>query len=101
MTKLCAEAMGYEACPGHDSAGLLAFFQNDVTKSYNEWFFFSPLEDDAQAMGLVKKFGLCILKTVRGWYVSTEPDGMLKVDCVADLNRAIVECVAKMQSATK
>jgi hypothetical protein len=62
---------------------------------------YDPLHDDAQAMALVKKFGLSIAPELgqgRGlWRVNHWRDPPLVLD--TDLNRAIVECVAKMQKA--
>lgn len=59
---------------------------------------YDPLHDDAQAMALVKRFQLWI----GGWL----PTGMVTVSdqgermaTAADLNRAIVECVAKMHGS--
>ena len=95
MTKLCAEAIGMNPetfpQPGDDG---FCFWNYD------------PLYNDAQAMALVKKLGLVI-----------EPDGAWGVTWISqsggkcaktisvrhspDLNRAIVECVAKMQAARK
>jgi len=65
---------------------------------------YDPLTDDAQAMALVKRFWLEPRynehRDVPAWMVTpsykAEP-------CVisTDLNRAIVECVAKMQADNK
>ena len=97
MTRLCAEALGY--CG--PIAPLKAFVinpdgQGDVP--------YDPLHDDAQAMALVKKLGLCI------YYECLYPDSRVVWIAIrlgepstkisnSELNRAIVECVAKMQSA--
>jgi hypothetical protein len=102
MTKLCAEAMGYTVT--QDPLGLTRSPQVEV------WIgngFFGPLHDDAQAMALVKKFEL---RTDRDfeeggegivWTVShhlcMKYGGISSFDNL-DLNRAIVECVAKMQA---
>ena len=88
MTKLCAEAMGY---PLVEVDGLRVWcginFAHDI---------FDPLHDDAQAMALVKKFGmnLCKNREETQWYASIRGGSAWD----ADLNRAIVKCVAKMQS---
>ena len=60
---------------------------------------FDPLHDDAQAMALVKKFGIEIhSRTDRnGWYAGINEEDEMTPH--ADLNRAICECVAKMQQA--
>lgn len=78
MTRLCAEALG-------------------VANEY-PW---NPLVDDAQVMAMVKKFGLWISKT--NVWRCVEPTGFNQPDGIEitnnNLNRAIVECVAKMQQA--
>lgn len=93
MTKLCAEAMGYVYRGQHDDA-LMG----------NQFGKYDPLHDDAQAMALVKKFKSPHFQLwsddevtggkwhawVRGQRAGTSSDS---------LNRAIVECVAKMQAA--
>jgi len=76
-----------------------------------EWeqrlFEYDPLHDDAQCMALVKKLSIQIhhhgtaaykanLVTVEGVWVPYGP--RFKV-CAPNLNRAICECVAKMQQA--
>lgn len=99
MTKLCADAMGYEVFGGH-----VAWV---VAKPEAERGKYDPLRNDAQAMALVKKFGLRIDEAPEGrgaevWEVvkwdwrSNEDEVRAKN---GDLNRAIVECVAKIQAA--
>ncbi len=92
MTKLCADAMG--------------FHRSDDLREQG-WFYlrnfcypnppYDPLRDDVQAMALVKKIGLDIhcRADMNGWYVGRARlhEGLF---INADLNRAIVECVAKM-----
>lgn len=60
----------------------------------------NPLKDDAQAMALVKELRLTVyaraLGADRWWRVE---DWNLEYGRDVDLNRAIVECVAKMQTA--
>lgn len=80
MTELCAQAMG------------VALMGSDVP-------LWNPLKDDAQAMALVKKFMLevdafsnCVdLPALR------DPKGIYTTYSDESLNRAIVECIAKMQ----
>jgi len=96
MTKLCAEAMGSQVV---EDDGFL-WGANDMWREQ----YYSPLTDDAQAMALVKKLRVTIGhdglgKWIVEWwpahqslYPRHETEG-------ADLNRAIVECVAKMQAA--
>ena len=57
----------------------------------------NPLEDDAAAMALVKRLGLMLTKDIvpEEWRVEAADFIVAKNP---DLNRAIVECVAKMQS---
>jgi hypothetical protein len=62
----------------------------------------NPLADDVQAMGLVKRFDMGISPArfgegQRSVVLYTADDVYCGMD--ADLNRAIVECVAKMQQA--
>src|ERR1700674_3141426 len=107
MTKLCAEPMGFEYYPQAYSAGLTAWW---IDKGNKDWCFYDPLDDDAQAMALVKKFSLLIFKP-RNWQVvvaeqwNNGPPGISignRTDALGesdDLNRAIVKCVAKMQAA--
>ena len=86
ITRLCAEAMGWEVFEegGNlwERAGLVIY---------------RPLHDDAQAMALVKKFRLSIGTDADQWYLVL-PDYPYKETNHADLNRAICECVAKMQA---
>lgn len=56
---------------------------------------YDPLRDDAQAMALVKRFELNIGPIHDGWQVS-DYDGSNETEN-KDLNRAICECVAKME----
>jgi len=91
MTKLCAEAMGYRV----DNKALYKDRASSVFLESGQTF--GPLRDDAQAMALVKKCGLQITgKATRrvGPKLWESPYAIN-----ADINRAIVECVAKMQMA--
>src|SRR3990167_6496651 len=101
MTKLCAEAMGYR----------LLRVENGFMQSENHYFIqsgsYNPLHDDAQVMALVKKFNLRITGRFRmstsekagdyEWMVRKRPVDAPIIN--ADLSRAIVECVAKMQKS--
>lgn len=94
ITKLCAEAMGnIQFRDGgfyrlHDGAGMTepAWFE----------FIYAPLTHDEQAMALLKKFPIAI-GVVRGggWIVACDATGGWRQ--YANLNRGIVECVAKLQ----
>lgn len=87
ITKLCAEAMG--------------------RKIVCEWVLlkYNPLHNDAQAMALVKRFHIQIWPEVKrslrehiytGWTTFIFGTGTATS---TNLNRAICECVAKMQKA--
>lgn len=89
MTRLCAQAMGIEFPPEW----------NDDPQSWHYWkrnTLYQPLHDDAQAMTLVKRFGLSVLHSEKLWLVSPL---RRQAEMHADLNRAIVECVAKMHAS--
>jgi hypothetical protein len=94
MTKLCAEALGYIKNPNRAGTENL-FFDPDI----DQYVVFNPLKNDAQAMALVKKFGLTCGPLGSGWWLVSPygGDGVKN----ADLNRAIVECVAQMQAAER
>ena len=80
MTKLCWKAI----------TGL----ENDLDPAY----VYDPLHDDAQAMALVKKFELSVLRApLSGWVVTGGFAPGIVTMSNTDINRAIVECVAQMQ----
>ncbi|HEX7953967.1 MAG TPA: hypothetical protein VF523_12935 [Burkholderiales bacterium] len=101
MTKLCAEAMGI-VLDGIPSAP--SYFDSDKTEN-GCIIFYDPIHDDAQAMALVKKFGLCIEQyapdSASGSRVYLPGYWKRGVKFMSNLNRAIVECVARMQAAKK
>ena len=96
MTKLCAKAMGYTDISEIE-------FPNDPRRyvsamDQKRGLLWNPLQYDAQAMALVKKFELEI-----GWmatgrasvnFPNEEGPNWIEADT---LNRAICECVAQMQ----
>ena len=95
ITRACYAAMGdLPHTVEHEGEMRFGFNKRALGPAYD------PLHDDAQAMALVKKFRLYI-----------DPDfGMPDVWQVADgindatsgeLNRAICECVARMQKAKR
>lgn len=100
MIKLCAEAMGIRLEWDGDPREWQPMFYEGKT-----YHLYDPLHDDAQAMALVKKFGLFLsgpCPESPEWDVSHGiNDGMGKFSAASNgnLNRAIVECVAKMQAA--
>jgi len=94
MIKKCAEKMGYDVST--DIHGVV-FFRTDGTKQ-PERHDYDPLHDDAQAMALVKKMQLTICcnwgaADSHKWEAYGENN---KSIFNKDLNRAIVECVAKL-----
>jgi hypothetical protein len=108
LVRLCAEAMGiavFESVVPEYTGRVWITGDDHSTRPYD------PLHDDAQAMALVKKMDLCIMR--RGalrlngvfdpisWQVSQYVDGRTDAHLTNgyDLNRAIVECVAKMRRA--
>lgn len=104
MTKLCAEAMGWRGdgfIAEYRGGPLVLRVIPDEAKGYA--IPYDPLTDDAQAMALVKQLGLDIEYLGNTGY-SKDTGNMWDVTAIAhdarssDLNRAIVECVAKMQS---
>ena len=96
ITKLCAEAMGYEFHETETSFDLGATYVPTIEVDGE---LYDPLQDDAQAMELVKKFNIAI-----GELSWDENQWKVKIDDMEwhdpDLNRSICECVAKMQSKT-
>jgi hypothetical protein len=104
ITRLCADAMGIVV---HDV---------DIDEDYNGIFglwpcqengeLYEPIQDDVQAMALVKKFKLDVMQgclvdgseTERFWTCYGEPNRQLGTSDVK-LNRAICWCVARMQEA--
>lgn len=94
MTKLCAEEMGlnWEAEQKRIAARDGKWLNGYETPLYD------PLHDDAQAMALVKQFDLNLQPDHEGWCVSDYTGDKVKTRN-ANLNRAIVECVAKIREA--
>lgn len=112
LTRLCAEAMGYTHGTGYKGIpGTEDIVWYDAGKDNGGIRAYDPLYDDAQAMALVKKFKLLITPihnqrladTGQVWIVTNylgQTKGGGSLGCSAEdvtLNRAIVECVAKMQ----
>ena len=89
ITKACADAMGLK----------LSTISNAKVYIFDAMGFqqfYQPLHNDAQAMALVKKFGLAIDTPL--------PNGEIDVNSQTshcrstDINRAICQCDAKMQA---
>lgn len=100
ITRLCAKAMGLVFEVPREFSGQRIFEEMYAAKKSQ----YNPLHEDAQAMALVKKFGLLCdpqhdgqdFSTDQGWEVShpSLPEEYLSIS--PDLNRAICECVAQM-----
>lgn len=100
LTRLCVKAMGMtlddspyngggQGNTGFDMLGRAVIdWHNNVT--------FDPLHDDAQCFALVKRFRIAIGNDDDAWYAT--PDYPHEEAESHDLNRAIVECVARMQA---
>lgn len=103
MTRLCAEAMGIplrDVRTGND--GWLVIADKRELPPYN---FYHPLTDDAQAMALVKKFGLSINQQDHDediwdavWFDPADMDNEIESGKQKTLNRAIVECVSRVRN---
>ena len=101
ITRLCAEAMETPpTLPGASS--IWGFSKEFVSGRVDTWVrsTYDPLNDDAQAMAMVKKFKIRLdtffdetwIATANPWEKPIEAENK-------DLNRAICECVAKMRAA--
>ena len=89
ITRPCARAMEYtfKAVNPHASGILVTGIVDEVSR-------YDPLHDDAQMAALVKKFRIgivCFHDSM--WSVNDRHN----VSQNADLNRAVCECVARMQ----
>lgn len=91
ITKLCAEAMRFGV--DHTDGGMVWAYEGQPHYDLPR-FAYDPLHNDAQAMALVKKF--CLQINWRGVWPAV---GSWEPIHGPDLNRAICEYVAKMQSA--
>ena len=93
ITLLCAEAM----------FGSCASFPDSKCVYVNGFTVYNPLNDDAQAMALVKKFDINTWKEDGKWcamWAEQYENGASAAGAESDdLNRAICETVAKMQAA--
>lgn len=110
MTRLTATAMGFEFDDGDSDCLMVAQTVADmkaaaapypIERTAYSWFMWNPLEDDLQAMALVKRFKMGFCPTANGnWCGAVMPrsfNGSYADD--PSLNRAIVLAVAKMQFA--
>lgn len=98
MTMLCADAMGLDE-RRHPIAPVTspAIWVKDGPHE----LFYNPLRDDSQAMALVKQFGLALGLDHgnKQWCVNRTRGADPMHTFNNDLNRAIVECVAKQQAS--
>ena len=101
LTKLCAEASRIEVILRLEGKLLTEFVLRDSTQTP-----YDPLRDDAQAMALVKKFHIDCEWTSDTWISTCDVAPLGKANTYGapcgvspDLNRAIVECCAKLQAA--
>ena len=92
LTKKCAEAMGYKITL-RNTRDDKPYWQHDVNAQAYE-----PLVDGAEAMALVKKLALDIYAPRKDFHWIVGTASITRVENT-DLNRAIVECVAKLQGA--
>lgn len=87
MTKLCAEALGY------------TFPNGQIARIWINEDLYDPLSDDAQAMALVKRFRMTVeghkLDGREWWNAKVWGDYSDGIEN-SDLNRAIVECAARV-----
>ena len=101
ITRLAAEAMGIKVWESPIRGTIMRHWfmsagHPSVQTEYN------PLHDDAQAMALVKKFGMRIAEPSSDHWRAAIPNPQIGLDHTSDeqdLNRAICLCVAKMQKA--
>src|SRR6266853_980443 len=104
LTKACAQALGF---PAREAAGLgideparvILYRPNGL------WILYEPLIDNAQVMALVKRFEMQLWPEYErksngakllGWNAYIRGIGTVTSQ---ELNRAIVECAAKMRGA--
>ena len=99
MVKRCAVAMGlfFGASKTDPNPENLYVSPNAFV---GPWVLYNPLIDDAQAMALVKKFRLDIVRCDDGEFMVTWGEKLGNFVKSPDLNRAIVECVANMGERT-
>ena len=101
MTRLAAEAMGLRVFV--DAYGALCLEQLDILSADN--VVYDPLHDDAQAMALVKRFRIDIYAYDSSWAALLDDNHLhhrAPIQYIAlELNRAIVECCARMQHQKK
>ena len=101
ITVLCAEAMELDP---HVIRNVVQRYSESGIYVVDVWgddgfSTYDPLKDNAQAMALVKRFGLQIIARLINPFFWCVVDVNENFDAESeDLNRAICECVAKMQA---
>jgi hypothetical protein len=104
MLKRCGEAMGWKVTADKNKTNHWRVYEEGnefpIMGIGDDWLLnkYNPLAKDDQAMALVKKFDLSVSKHYGRIPFMWEVE--YGHDCLGedpDLNRAIVECVAKMQ----
>ena len=99
MTKLCARAVGLEVMIATSHApGGRRYVQLGNAGDGPSGDVYNPLEDDAQAMALVRRFRVDINSLDDANWYARIPSQQHEYCHAADLNRAIVTCVANMQA---
>lgn len=95
IVKKCAERMGIAIM---EPLAVQQAFGCDGFVTEDNWEIkYDPLHNDAQAMAMVKKFGLGIYFEPDGWGCFKFKEGGPNPDIFnKDLNRAICECVANL-----
>jgi len=105
MVKRCAEKMGFsQVGAAHGKIEVVSSgerFKPREDLMLERPFLYDPLTNDAQAMALVKRFGLWIEANDDGsksiWVVTGDRVcGQNERFISKDLNRAIVECVSRL-----
>ena len=98
ITKLCAQAMGCtDTLDTVWDSRAKPPVPHMLYRLDGQWRNFDPLHDDAQAMALVKKFGLMLTQDIVPAEWRAEANNF--VGRSPDLNRAICECIAQMMKA--
>lgn len=102
MTKHCAEILGLgyvRPCEENPRA-----IEYNADPNESAWMIYCPLDEDGEALELVKRFDLAIdtmAERSLGWCVWPSDDALLddsdRKAIDVSLNRAIVKCVAKVQ----
>ena len=90
LIEACAKALGFQVKVAGPTAVVDEQWIEVYDGSRNRYY--DPLTEDAQAMALVKRFGLHITRGPTLWVV--DHPGYISGN--ENLNRAIVECVARL-----